>query len=135
MHDPNMAQIGLLKILLFYLLILPDFFQNNVVKSTWQRGGGGKQRVHSGSEGSHDECVTASTKRVKRKPIYPQRKLSHSFPETNISRENGWLEYYFPIGEASFQGQTVSFREGILLPGRALFETCGTPNIQTFLME
>ena len=25
-------------------------------------------------------------------------------PETNIAPENGWLEYYFPIGEAYFQG-------------------------------
>ena len=25
-------------------------------------------------------------------------------PETNIAPENGWLEYYFPIGEAHFQG-------------------------------
>ena len=27
-----------------------------------------------------------------------------TLPETNIAPENGWLEYYFPIGEASFQG-------------------------------
>ncbi len=25
-------------------------------------------------------------------------------PETNIAPKNGWLEYYFPIGEAYFQG-------------------------------
>ena len=24
--------------------------------------------------------------------------------ETNIAPKNGWLEYYFPIGEAYFQG-------------------------------
>ena len=24
-------------------------------------------------------------------------------PETNIAPENGWLEYYFPIGMAYFQ--------------------------------
>ncbi len=36
-----------------------------------------------------------------------------TFPETNIfAPKNGWLEYYFPIGEAYFQGRTVSFREG-----------------------
>ena len=36
-----------------------------------------------------------------------------TLPETNIfAPENGWLEYYFPIGEAYFQGRTVSFREG-----------------------
>ena len=32
-------------------------------------------------------------------------------PETNITPENGWLEYYFPIGKAYFQGRTISFRE------------------------
>ena len=26
-----------------------------------------------------------------------------TLPETNIASENGWLEYYFPIGEAYFQ--------------------------------
>ena len=30
-------------------------------------------------------------------------KLS-TLPETNISPKYGWLEYYFPIGEAYFQG-------------------------------
>ena len=35
-----------------------------------------------------------------------------TLPETNIAPKNGWLEYYFPIGEAYFQGQAVSFREG-----------------------
>ena len=27
-----------------------------------------------------------------------------TLPETNIAPENGWLEDYFPIGEAYFQG-------------------------------
>ena len=27
-----------------------------------------------------------------------------TLPETNIAPENGWLEYYFPIGKAHFQG-------------------------------
>ena len=27
-----------------------------------------------------------------------------TLPETNVAPENGWLEYYFPIGEAYFQG-------------------------------
>ena len=26
-----------------------------------------------------------------------------TLPETNIAPTNGWLEYYFPIGEAYFQ--------------------------------
>ena len=40
-----------------------------------------------------------------------------TLPETNIAPKNGWLEYYFPIGEAYFQGQTVSFREGRYFEG------------------
>ena len=36
-----------------------------------------------------------------------------TLPETNIAPKNGWLEYYFPIGMAYFQGRAVSFREGI----------------------
>ena len=24
-------------------------------------------------------------------------------PETNVAPKNGWLEYYFPLGEAYFQ--------------------------------
>ena len=40
--------------------------------------------------------------------------LVTTLPETNSSPpKNGWLEYYFPIGEAYFQVRTVSFREGI----------------------
>ena len=36
-----------------------------------------------------------------------------SLPKTNIfAPKNGWLEYYFPIGDAYFQGRAVSFREG-----------------------
>ena len=27
-----------------------------------------------------------------------------TLPETNIAPKNGWLESYFPIGEAYFQG-------------------------------
>ena len=38
--------------------------------------------------------------------------VKDTLPETNIAPKNGWLEYYFPIGEAYFQGRTVSFREG-----------------------
>ena len=45
----------------------------------------------------------------------PGRTKKHIFtlPEINIAPKNGWLEYYFPIGEAYFQGQAVSFREGM----------------------
>ena len=28
-------------------------------------------------------------------------------PEANIASKNGWLEYYFPIGEANFQGRLL----------------------------
>ena len=34
-----------------------------------------------------------------------------TLPETNIAPENGWLEYYFPIGEVYFQG-LPSFQGG-----------------------
>ena len=30
--------------------------------------------------------------------------FSITLPKTNIAPTNGWLEYYFPIGEAYFQG-------------------------------
>ena len=29
-----------------------------------------------------------------------------TLPETNVAPENGWLEYYFPIGEANDQSTT-----------------------------
>ena len=32
------------------------------------------------------------------------RYLLGTLPETNIAPRNGWLEYYFPIGQAYFQG-------------------------------
>ena len=36
-----------------------------------------------------------------------------TLPETNIAApENGWMEYYFPFGEAYFQGRAVSFLGG-----------------------
>ena len=40
-------------------------------------------------------------------PLFFQRKTQqqrkHTLPESNIAPKNGWLEYYFPIGEAYFQ--------------------------------
>ena len=38
---------------------------------------------------------------------FPWRTVSlqeGTIPKTNIAPTNGWLEYYFPIGEAYFQG-------------------------------
>ena len=35
-------------------------------------------------------------------PLAPE--ATYTLPETNVAPENGWLEYYFPIGEAYFQG-------------------------------
>ena len=35
---------------------------------------------------------------------HPKQIGRTTLPETNIAPENGWLEYYFPIGEAYFQG-------------------------------
>ena len=40
-----------------------------------------------------------------------KKQTSTTLPETNIAPKNGWLESYFPIGEAYFRGY-VSFREG-----------------------
>ena len=37
---------------------------------------------------------------------------TYTLPKTNIAPTNEWLEYYFPLGEAYFQGRAVSFREG-----------------------
>ena len=37
-------------------------------------------------------------------PQSPTAWFEFTLPETNIAPENGWLEYYFPIGEAYFQG-------------------------------
>ena len=34
----------------------------------------------------------------------PQFARHPTLPKTNIAPTNGWLEYYFPIGEAYFQG-------------------------------
>ena len=36
--------------------------------------------------------------------LFTSKNNSDTLPETNIAPENGWLEYYFPIGEAYFQG-------------------------------
>ncbi len=36
--------------------------------------------------------------------VYQEMIISNTLPETNIAPTNGWLEYYFPIGEAYFQG-------------------------------
>ena len=46
------------------------------------------------------------------KLILKKKTVVITLPKTNIAPTNGWLEYYFPIGEAYFQGQAVSFREG-----------------------
>ncbi len=32
------------------------------------------------------------------------KQVTITLPETNIGPENGWLEYYFPIGEAYYHG-------------------------------
>ncbi len=37
-------------------------------------------------------------------PCPQHASMSCTLPETNVAPENGWLEYYFPIGEAYFQG-------------------------------
>ncbi len=57
---------------------------------------------------------------LKRNIIFQGSFCGVTLPETNIAPKNGWLEYYFPIGEAYFQGRTVSFREGRFL----FFDSC-----------
>ena len=45
---------------------------------------------------------------------YTVRPMDGTLLETNIAPKNGWLEYYFPIGEAYFQGLLL------LVSGRVL---------------
>ena len=33
------------------------------------------------------------------------------FQPSTVAPENGWLEYYFPIGKVTFQGRAVKLRE------------------------
>ena len=40
------------------------------------------------------------------------RRNWNTLPETNIASENGWLEYYFPIGARPIFMRYVGFREG-----------------------
>ena len=49
-----------------------------------------------------------------KKNIWKKWLRNDTLPETNMAPENGWLEYWFPLGMAYFQGRTVSFREGKL---------------------
>ena len=60
-----------------------------------------------------------------------------TLPETNIfAPKNGWLEYYFPIGEAYFQGRSVSFREGNLLDvSLDKSPEIGDPNASSFQLH
>ena len=46
-------------------------------------------------------CLKVGKSRTKNKK--QTMKILYTLPETNIAPENGWLEYYFPIGEADFQ--------------------------------
>ena len=83
---------------------------------------------------SKDVSVTSS--RVKGSPqkwrSEPGSKRGHdlknlvgdiTLPETNIAPKNGWLEYYFPIGKAHFQGV-------MLVSGRVVIT-----NISSFFPE
>ncbi len=40
----------------------------------------------------------------KHRPKPPIVGFHVTLPETNIAPKNGWLEYFFPIGDAYFQG-------------------------------
>ena len=52
--------------------------------------------VHCG-ESSNKQAMARSLNNIKYNDI-------NTLPKTNIAPTNGWLEYYFPIGEAYFQG-------------------------------
>ena len=43
--------------------------------------------------------MTGNGKSTMNEDVYPI-----TLPETNIAPKNGWLEYYFPIGDALFSG-------------------------------
>ena len=43
-----------------------------------------------------------------------------TLPKTNIAPTNGWLEYYFPIGEAYFQGLLPLVSGRVLFNGRVI---------------
>ena len=47
---------------------------------------------HQGPCGRTESCNSCTTERL---DVF-------TLPETNIAPENGWLEYYFPIGMANF---------------------------------
>ena len=55
---------------------------------------------------SHPSVIKAGGSHCKASPEHNKykKKQAVTLPETNVAPENGWLEYYFPIGEAYFQG-------------------------------
>ena len=59
---------------------------------------------------NHDINLSRSLSVHDMKKISPRKHKNtlkatrNTLPETNIASKNGWLEYYFPIGEAYFQG-------------------------------
>ena len=48
--------------------------------------------------------------------------LKITLPETNIAPKNGWLEYYFPIGKAYFQGLLLLVSGSVLVGNWLLFQ-------------
>ncbi len=48
--------------------------------------------------------VFAKQEQEKQVPGKSTQDVRGTLPETNIAPENEWLEFYFPIGEAYFQG-------------------------------
>ena len=73
------------------------------------------QRISSGLVGAQDTLLKkrggcwglgVNPIRYQHLDSPPSLKLTAKAPK------KGWLQYYFPIGMAYFQGRTVSFREG-----------------------
>ncbi len=56
---------------------------------------GDRYFISTNTVGSRERLDKKNRRRIEVNP---------TLPETTIAPENGWLEYYFPIGEAYFQG-------------------------------
>ena len=51
-----------------------------------------------------EEVIMRSMRsKQKHKKQHKETNKQTTLPETNIAPKDGWLEYYFPIGEAYFQ--------------------------------
>ena len=91
----------------FQVVFSPDFWTINSYHLLTQLGDDTLLELPS-----PDTCRTGVRWKTVSKMSHEEKNRPDTLPETNIAPKNGWLEYYFPIGEAYFQGRTVSFGEG-----------------------